>query len=614
MFLLCFLLAGCVPHGGERQFVQSQAYHVGDEPLALKDLGWKAYAGDVSAGYGAEPLWIRLNVTPVPDLAADADIEITVSPNYLDQIDLYDLAFKKDRHQSVGERFPLSNNAQPALMYTFSVPNGAVPRIILLRVKTASARLVKLTALPLKEARQYNTEIISAHTIILVLFLVALCLACYMWMLKADSISTAFLMLQTVAFLYGAVMLGFSRLLFSHMISPEMQDMASRGLIVGYSFANFCFYYVLLLSLGLKKWVARTLQFLLSCIVVVLALYLFGQEWQAFQANSVLLNLWAFLFVPISIWGVRWRRFSDRPTIIGKKFLIGYAIAVFVANSLFTLSLVNVKTIPFFNVYGGLVNGILTSFIMVYFFHKRAQNFKAESTLALKQMRMAYENQKDISESRELFLGLLNHELKTPLSTILLASAERIPTKRMKLLSEQAARSMVEILKLSSESLPYIDHVVEPNFKTIDAKLLLEQVVGAQLNTQRFVLDLNSGCDVVADTTLLTIILNNLLENAIKYSPGGTFVVVSLARRDPSTVQISVSNEVSEAASKNVHRFFEKYFRSTESGRQEGLGLGLYLAKTLAELQRGALECEVVANRMCFTLNLFSAEAYDKHA
>ena len=183
MFLLCFLLAGCVPHGGERQFVQSLAYHVGDEPLALKAPGWKVYAGDVSAGYGAEPLWIRLNVTPVPDLAADADIEITVSPNYLDQIDLYDLAFKKDRHQSVGERFPLSNNAQPALMYTFSVPNGAVPRIILLRVKTASARLVKLTALPLKEARQYNTKIISAHTLLLALFLVAVCLACYVWML-----------------------------------------------------------------------------------------------------------------------------------------------------------------------------------------------------------------------------------------------------------------------------------------------------------------------------------------------------------------------------------------------------------------------------------------------
>jgi len=610
--VLCLCLAGCAPRDETPKFIQEQAYHVGDEAPALKAPAWKTYVNDAAAGYGPQPLWIRLNVKPIPNLDPAALIEISVQPNYLDQIDLYDVELKPNQYKSVGERFPLSNNALPFVRYTFAVPNGAAPRVILLRVKTTSTRLVQITALPLMEAMQNNVAVVIGHTLILVLLFVSLILSFYVRNLYADSLSTAFAILQTIAFFYGAVNLGFGRLLLSSIIDPEIQDVVSRYLIISYTFANFCFYYVLLLTLSLKKAFVRVLKLFLFSLLIIVPLALSELAWLSFLMNSTMLNLWAFMLLLASVWGIPWASLSERSAFIGKKFLISFSSVAVVVNSLFVFSVLNVYSVPFFNVYGAVLNGILTSFVMVYVMHIRGIRFKQYSLASLAQADQAYRKEKDLSESRRLYLDLLNHELKTPLSTILLASAGKGNGDRMKVLSDQATRSMVEVLKLSSESLAYLDEAVAPKLELMDATLLLEQAVGSHLNSNRFLLKLNSGCDVVADPILFKIVVNNLLENAVKYSPEDTQVTVSLARGDQNTVQISVMNDVSKAASLNMNRFFEKYYRSVESSRREGLGLGLYLAKALSELQHGTLDCRLVDQKICFTLNLPSREEYAK--
>jgi CheY-like chemotaxis protein len=100
-------------------------------------------------------------------------------------------------------------------------------------------------------------------------------------------------------------------------------------------------------------------------------------------------------------------------------------------------------------------------------------------------------------------------------------------------------------------------------------------------------------CEIGCDSTRIKQILNNLIDNAIKYSPdGGTICVSTLANSDE--VQVSVSDRGIGISPEGVEKIFDR-FQQLESGftrRAGGLGIGLCLARDLIELQGGRIWVE----------------------
>jgi two-component system sensor histidine kinase KdpD len=85
-------------------------------------------------------------------------------------------------------------------------------------------------------------------------------------------------------------------------------------------------------------------------------------------------------------------------------------------------------------------------------------------------------------------------------------------------------------------------------------------------------------------------VLCNLLENALRYSPPGECVELA-ARRDGDMLVFSVSDRGPGVDPADVDRIFEPFYRSHSSPPDAGrAGLGLSIAKTLAELQGGKLD------------------------
>jgi len=111
--------------------------------------------------------------------------------------------------------------------------------------------------------------------------------------------------------------------------------------------------------------------------------------------------------------------------------------------------------------------------------------------------------------------------------------------------------------------------------------------------------------EIRGDGERLRQVLTNLIDNAIKYSPAGAEVEV-LAYQEDGVVRIDVRDSGPGIAKDDQNLIFEKFGRVTGSGAtRPGTGLGLFIARSIAEAHGGALEVESAPDQgSTFTLEL----------
>jgi signal transduction histidine kinase len=102
--------------------------------------------------------------------------------------------------------------------------------------------------------------------------------------------------------------------------------------------------------------------------------------------------------------------------------------------------------------------------------------------------------------------------------------------------------------------------------------------------------DIQPGITIEADMLMMKLALNNLVENALKYSPQGSPIHVSL-QTDNGTAELSVRDEGPGIPDAEKERIFERFYRlGQEKTRQaKGTGLGLYLTRKIVEDHRGKI-------------------------
>lgn len=98
---------------------------------------------------------------------------------------------------------------------------------------------------------------------------------------------------------------------------------------------------------------------------------------------------------------------------------------------------------------------------------------------------------------------------------------------------------------------------------------------------------------VHGDTTLLRQVLNNLIDNAVKYTGQDTTIHVVVALRD-GQAELAVTDEGDGVAPEDLQRIFRRFERADT--RSEGLGLGLYLVWRIAQAHGGEVRAEPAPN------------------
>jgi signal transduction histidine kinase len=93
---------------------------------------------------------------------------------------------------------------------------------------------------------------------------------------------------------------------------------------------------------------------------------------------------------------------------------------------------------------------------------------------------------------------------------------------------------------------------------------------------------------VIGETLLLQMLVNNLLDNALKYSPKEATVTIALTEAGGS-IKLTVSDEGFGIADNEKKKIFDKFYRSGDENtrKAKGTGLGLYLCRKIAESHNG---------------------------
>lgn len=233
-----------------------------------------------------------------------------------------------------------------------------------------------------------------------------------------------------------------------------------------------------------------------------------------------------------------------------------------------------------------------------------------------------YQKNKLLSQVEELktnFISMMSHDLKTPIARIQ-GMTDVILTDSTQISSQQ--REAVDTIKHSADDLlKFISAIlnygriesegVQLHLQSRDINNLLQEVIRkheflAKVKRIQIVSELEPMFPIPMDADLMKQVLSNLVENAIKYSPEDTKIMVSSEEADGRVV-IQVADQGPGIPQDELANIFMKFFRSknAKSSPIKGSGLGLYLAKYFTELHKGNISVESnYGNGSTFTVEL----------
>lgn len=224
---------------------------------------------------------------------------------------------------------------------------------------------------------------------------------------------------------------------------------------------------------------------------------------------------------------------------------------------------------------------------------------------AEEQVRQEAETERARREEQERFLSMLTHELKTPVGVARISLGAMKTSGRSTERIERALTNINAIIERCRVTGELEHDKLRPTFEPGDLVDLVRQAVDGCAQPDRVQVSGSELPAVATDALLLRIVVANLIDNALKYSPPTSLVTVNCSRhavQDRDGVEIVVANLPGAAGVPDPQRAFEKYFRGRAAQAKSGSGLGLYLASGISELLGGGLECRLVSERIEFAL------------
>jgi signal transduction histidine kinase/CheY-like chemotaxis protein len=228
-----------------------------------------------------------------------------------------------------------------------------------------------------------------------------------------------------------------------------------------------------------------------------------------------------------------------------------------------------------------------------------------------RELETANKQLKEADRLKSLFLSHVSHELRTPLTAVKgfvenilhrlsgpLTAKQEKDLVRVKVNADRLIRMIANLLDQSRIEFGKIDLSTEAIKLHECVADLLEQLRPLSHEKKQDLelrcLDPNLDPNMVvwADGDKLIQILTNLVENAIKYTPEGGHVAIELSRAGPAQAKVSVIDDGIGIPQEALPKLFDPFYRvrqSTTGAIPKGLGLGLSIARYLAESHGGTL-------------------------
>jgi PAS domain S-box-containing protein len=225
------------------------------------------------------------------------------------------------------------------------------------------------------------------------------------------------------------------------------------------------------------------------------------------------------------------------------------------------------------------------------------------------EMESALQKMQELSELKSQFVSMVSHEFRSGLS-IILTSSDLLKIHQDRLDGSQKNKYHTKIYNTVKRLTAMLDDVLQFNKMDVgkltfqpeylDLDLLLEEIIqdlaNVDHNNHQIILHNDyTQNQVLADEGLLRQILLNLIGNAIKYSPEGSFVEVKVTFTDDKFL-FAIKDQGIGIPKGEQESLFKPFYRCKNVQKINGTGLGLAIVKQAVELHGGDIEIQSEVN------------------
>lgn len=210
----------------------------------------------------------------------------------------------------------------------------------------------------------------------------------------------------------------------------------------------------------------------------------------------------------------------------------------------------------------------------------------------------------ELEKQKDAFIGIASHELKTPITTLFDAQilqkklAQKGDEKEISLLSNIVRETkrltaliddLLNVSRLQSQKLTFQPEI-------FDINPFMHQIVddmALMTDTHTITIEGSVEGDVIADKNRVEQVLNNLLTNAIKYSPNADTIIIHLSSKKNNAI-VAVQDFGFGIAKEDQPHIFQRFYRTKDKdeGKIKGFGLGLYITSEILRKSKGKIWVE----------------------
>jgi signal transduction histidine kinase len=241
----------------------------------------------------------------------------------------------------------------------------------------------------------------------------------------------------------------------------------------------------------------------------------------------------------------------------------------------------------------------------------RAHELTVEADAARKRAEKSERELREVAEFREMFIGILGHDLRTPLGSISMAAGLLLQRGH---LDEEDAQTVARIIRASQRITRMVAQLLDLTRARLGGGLTIEPTPTDLREICRNVveefdapihLEVEGDVKGTWDQDRVAEVLSNLAGNAIEYAAPGTAVIVK-ARADGAEVVVEITNQGDPIPADQLPFIFEPFRRARRREKSKGgnLGLGLYIAHEIVLAHGGTLTAHSADSTTTFVMRL----------
>ncbi|CAM1364857.1 Integral membrane sensor hybrid histidine kinase [Tenacibaculum litoreum] len=246
-----------------------------------------------------------------------------------------------------------------------------------------------------------------------------------------------------------------------------------------------------------------------------------------------------------------------------------------------------------------LIQFIIFFFLVQYF---KNANIKSEETLESQRKQL-----EELNEFQSQFFINVSHEIRTPLTLIKgeidgLDAFKNTPYETESLVIKNRLNKQVNKIKTIVDDVLDLAKMKDANFKIYPTPFLINNLINklytsfeplcSQKGISFTIKKVNEECWVLSDTVFLERALNNIIVNAIKYTPKNGNISITLYENNEQ-VFIAVKDSGIGIAKKDIDLIYDRFYQAkNDINKAGGSGVGLAFSKEIIELHQGKLTVE----------------------